>query len=115
MVLAGSRRGRCAGTRAGPPTRSARGSLSLAVWGFLPYANAVHFQQRHKQFHQMIAAGGLPSVGYATDVGAGLVYRGGGAEIEVVVDRPGAAAYRVERGADGQTVEVTLDVTHRLG
>jgi peptidase E len=83
--------------------------------GFLPYANAVHYQQRRKHFRQMISAGELPAVGYATDVGAGLLYRGEDASVAVVADRLGAGAYRVERGEDTQTVEISLDVTHRLG
>ncbi len=83
--------------------------------GFLPYANAVHYPQRRRHFHQAISAGQLPGVGYATDVGAGLVYRADTAEVEVVADRPGAGAYRIERGDDGAVAEVTIDVTHQLG
>lgn len=64
---------------------------------------------------RLISTGELPGVGYATDVGAGLVYRHAGAVVDVVADRPGAAAYRVERGDDGESSEVTLDVQHRLG
>jgi peptidase E len=82
--------------------------------GFLPYANAVHYQQRRRHFHQMIRSGELPDVGYATDVGAGLLY-GADGRVEVVADRPGARAYRVERGDDGETVEIALDVRYRLG
>jgi hypothetical protein len=62
----------------------------------------------------MISTGELPDVGYATDVGAGLLYGPGGG-VEVVADRPGAGAYRVERGDDGEIVEIALDVLHRLG
>jgi hypothetical protein len=54
-----------------------------------------------------VADGTLPP-GHATDDGVGLVYRG--TELaEVVADRPGRAAYRVERGPDGTAVETRLE------
>lgn len=115
VVLAGESAGSLC-WHAGGTTDAFGPQLSVAGGlGFLPYANAVHYQQRRRHFHQMINAGQLPGVGYATDVGAGLVYRNAGAVVEVVADRPGATAYRVERGDDGQTAEVALDVLHRLG
>ncbi|WP_407676862.1 Type 1 glutamine amidotransferase-like domain-containing protein [Phytohabitans aurantiacus] len=68
--------------------------------GFVPYANAVHYEQRRKSFHAFVADGSLPAVGYATDVGTGLVYRGSDL-VEAVAGRAKAGAYRVERTADG--------------
>jgi hypothetical protein len=38
----------------------------------------------------------------------GLVYRGT-AVVEAVADRPGKAAYRVERGPDGAAVETRIE------
>ena len=77
--------------------------------GLLPYSNGVHHdseEQRRPRFHQLVADGTLPA-GYATDDGAGLVYRGTEL-VEAVADRPGAAAYRVERGPDGTAVETRI-------
>ena len=45
---------------------------------------------------------------YATDDGVGLHYDGTEL-VEAVADRPGAAAYKVERGADGQAVETRIE------
>ncbi len=45
--------------------------------------------------------------GYATDDGAGLLYRG--TELaEVVADREGPRGYQVSRSADGAVVETAL-------
>jgi len=66
--------------------------------GWLPYSNGVHYDseaQRRPLFHRLIADGTLTD-GYATDDGVGLVYRGTEL-VEAVADRPGCAAYRVER------------------
>jgi hypothetical protein len=41
-------------------------------------------------------------------VGVGLSYDGTDL-VEAVSDRPGAAAYRVERGPDGQAVETRIE------
>jgi peptidase E len=68
--------------------------------GFLPYANAVHYEQRRKSFQALIGDGRLPPVGYATDAGAGLVYRRTEL-VEAVSDRSKVGAYRVERTSDG--------------
>jgi peptidase E len=79
--------------------------------GLLPYANGVHYdseEQRRPLFQSLIADGTLPT-GYATDDGAGLLYRGTEL-VEAVAERPGAGAYRVERGVDGTAVETRLDV-----
>jgi len=78
--------------------------------GFLPFANGVHYdseEQRRPLFHQLVAAGTLPA-GYATDDGAGLLYRGTRL-VEAVSERDGAGAYHVERGPDGAAVETPLD------
>jgi peptidase E len=67
----------------------------------LPYSNGVHYDseaQRRPVFQRMIADGTLPD-GFATDDGVGLHYLG--TELhEVVADRAGPAAYRVERDGD---------------
>lgn len=56
--------------------------------------------------HELIAAGALGD-GYATDDGAGLVYRG--VELaEVVADRDGPRGYELKRAADGSVVETPL-------
>jgi len=77
--------------------------------GFLPYANGVHYdgeEQRRPKFHQFVAEGILPG-GYATDDGAGLVYRG--TELaEAVAEIPGQAAYQVSLD-DGEVREERLD------
>jgi peptidase E len=89
----------------GPELRPVTDGLAL-----LPWSNSVHHDteaQRRPLFNQLVAAGTLPA-GHATDDGVGLVYRG--TELsEVVADRPGAAAYRVARGPDGQAVEVRIE------
>jgi len=78
--------------------------------GFLPYGNGVHYDgeaQRRPLLHRLVAEETLPT-GYATDDGVALVYRG--TELaEVVSDRAGAAAYRVERAADGTATETRIE------
>jgi peptidase E len=78
--------------------------------GLLPYSNGVHFdseEQRRPLYHRLVAEGTLPA-GHATDDGVGLVYRG--TELaEAVADRPGKAAYRVERRDDGTAVETRIE------
>jgi hypothetical protein len=77
--------------------------------GWLPYSNGVHYDgepQRRPKMHELIAAGALGD-GYATDDGAGLVYRG--TELhEVVADRPGPRGYELKRAADGSVAEAPL-------
>ena len=78
--------------------------------GLLPHSNGVHHDsevQRRPLYHRWVADGTLPA-GYATDDGVGLVYRGTDL-VEAVADRPGKAAYRVERGADGTAVETRIE------
>lgn len=93
----------------GPDLRPVTDGLAL-----LPYANAVHYdseEQRRPLFQSLVAAGTLPA-GYATDDGAGLLYRGTEL-VEAVGEADGKAAYRVERGPDGTAVETRLE-TRRL-
>lgn len=79
--------------------------------GLLPYSNGVHYDseaRRRPLVHSLVADGTLGRT-YCTDDGAGLVYRG--TELaEAVVERDGAGAYVVERGASGEAVEQRLDV-----
>jgi peptidase E len=78
--------------------------------GLLPYGNGVHYDSepgRRPLLHRLVADETLP-VSYATDDGAGLLYRGTRLE-EAVADRPGANAYLVSRGADGVVSETVLE------
>lgn len=78
--------------------------------GFVPYANGVHYdseEQRRPLLHAMVGAGLLPDA-YATDDGAGLLYRGT-ALVEAVAENPTAGAYFVE-ARDGAAIETALDV-----
>jgi peptidase E len=80
--------------------------------GLLPWSNGVHYDsedQRRPLFQSLVADGTLPA-GYATDDGAGLLYRGT-EMVEAYAERDGAGAYFVERGPDGTAVETELDVT----
>ena len=78
--------------------------------GLLPYGNGVHYDsedQRRPLLHRLVGDKSLPT-SHATDDGVGIVYDG--TEIaEVVADRPGVAAYVVERQADGSVVETRLE------
>jgi hypothetical protein len=74
------------------------------------YGNGVHYDvetQRRPLLHQLVADEVLP-LSYATDDGVGLVYEGTEL-VEAVSDRPGAAAYRVERSPDGTVVESRVE------
>lgn len=78
--------------------------------GLLPYSNGVHYDseaQRRPLFQRLVAVGALPP-GFATDDGVGLHYVGT-EMVEAVADRPGAAAYRVERAADGSATETRVE------
>ncbi|MDX1876066.1 peptidase E [Mycolicibacterium sp. 120266] len=78
--------------------------------GFLPYANGVHYDtedQRRPLLHELVGAGVLPSA-YATDDGAGLLYRGTDLA-EAVAENDSAGAYFAER-IDNGAVETRLDV-----
>jgi len=88
----------------GPDLRAFTGGL-----GWLPYSNGVHYDNepgRRPAMHRFIAEGTLPD-GYATDDGAGLLYRGTEL-VEVVADREGASGYRLTRAADGSVTETQL-------
>ncbi|GAB2460827.1 Type 1 glutamine amidotransferase-like domain-containing protein [Jatrophihabitans fulvus] len=89
----------------GPDLRPVTNGLAL-----VPFSNGVHYdseEQRRPLFQQLIADGTLPS-GYATDDGAGVLYRG--TEFaEAVTEREGKRAYHVERGPDGTAVETPLE------
>lgn len=76
--------------------------------GFVPYSNAVHYQDRREHFQHLVAAGELGN-GYATDVGAGLHYEGTKL-VAAVSDRKNAGAYWVERQDDGSVCEEALEV-----
>lgn len=89
----------------GPELRHVDDGLAL-----LPYGNGVHYdseEQRRPMLHRLVADGTLPT-SFATDDGVGLVYAGTEL-VEVVADRPGAAAYRVERQEDGSVTETRLE------
>jgi peptidase E len=89
----------------GPDLRPVTNGLAL-----IPTSNGVHFdseERRRPLYHRLVADGTLPA-GHATDDGVGLVYRGTEL-VEVVADRPGAAAHRVERGPDGTARETRLE------
>lgn len=78
--------------------------------GFVPYANGVHYDseaQRRPLLHSLVGAGVLPAA-YATDDGAGLLYRGT-TLVEAVAETTSAGAYFVE-ACDGAAVETALDV-----
>jgi peptidase E len=88
----------------GPDLRPVTDGMAL-----LPYGNGVHYDseaQRRPLLHRLVAAGTLPT-SYATDDGAGLLYRGT-TLAEAVADRAGPRAYRVQRGPDGDVVETPL-------
>lgn len=92
----------------GPDLRPITNGLAL-----VPYSNGVHYdseEQRRPLFQKLIADGTLPA-GYATDDGAGVLYRGT-EMVEAVTELDDAAAYWVERGPDG-AVETRLE-TRRL-
>jgi peptidase E len=77
--------------------------------GWLPFSNGVHYdgeEQRRPTMHELIGNGTLPD-GYATDDGAGLVYRGTEL-VEVVADREGPQGYELRRAADGTVTETPL-------
>jgi peptidase E len=93
----------------GPELRPVTDGLAL-----VPFSNGVHYdseEQRWPLFQRLIGAGSIPP-GYATDDGAGVLYRG--TEFaEAVSERDGATAYFVESDCGGKAVEVCLD-TRRL-
>jgi peptidase E len=88
----------------GPALRAVTNGMAL-----LPYGNGVHYDsepERRPLLQSLVGDGTLP-MSFATDDGAGLLYRGTQL-VEAVADRPGARAYRVERASDGHVVETAL-------
>ena len=84
--------------------------------GLVPYSNGVHYdveQQRRPLFQRLIADGTLPA-GYATDDGAGVLYRGT-EFVEAVSEVDGAGAYWVEPGPGGTAIERRLDIRRLPG
>jgi len=83
--------------------------------GFLPGSHSPHYDgeaTRRPHFQRLVAEGRLPA-GLAADDGVGLVFHG--TELaEVVASRPGARAYRVEPGPNGEAIETELP-TRYLG
>lgn len=89
----------------GPELRAVTNGL-----GFLPHSNTPHYdsEERRRPLYQSLVADGTLPAGWATDDGVGLHFRG--AElVDVVSDRPGAFAWRVERGDDGGAVETRVE------
>ena len=96
----------------GGPTDSYGRDLRLSPpgLGLLPYGNGVHYDsegQRRPLLHSLVGDGSLPT-SHATDDGVGLVYDGTEL-VEAVADRPGVAAYVVERQPDGSVTETRLE------
>jgi peptidase E len=88
----------------GPRLRAVTNGVAL-----LPYGNGVHYDseaERRPLLHRLVGDGTLPD-SYATDDGAGLLYRGTDL-VEAVSDRQDAHAYRVWREADGTVREDVL-------
>jgi peptidase E len=93
----------------GPDLRPVTDGLAL-----VKFSNGVHYDsepQRRPFFQRLIADGTLPN-GYATDDGAGVLYRGADF-VEAVSEREGAAAYFVA-AADGDSTEEVRLGTRRL-
>ncbi|MBX6389750.1 MAG: peptidase E [Frankia sp.] len=78
--------------------------------GLLPHSNTPHYDSepgRRPLYQKLVGEGVLPA-GWATDDGVGLHFRGTEL-VEAVADRPGASAWRVERGPDGAVVETRVE------
>ncbi|MCV7421145.1 peptidase E [Mycobacterium yunnanensis] len=90
----------------GPELRPVTDGLAL-----LPYSNGVHYdsEPRRRPLLQQLVADGVLDAGYATDDGAGVLYRGteyAGSFVET----DGAATYLVTSNAAGEAEETRLDV-----
>jgi peptidase E len=76
--------------------------------GLIPHSNSVHYSQRRDEVRAAIGRREIPA-GYATDAGAGIVYRG--VEfLEALADRSNSGAFWLEGGDDGTVVERPLAV-----
>lgn len=79
--------------------------------GLLPHSNGVHYdsEPQRRPLFQTLVADGVLDAGYATDDGAGVLYRGteyAGSFAET----DGAATYLVTANAAGEAEEARLDV-----
>ena len=93
----------------GPELRPVTDGLAL-----VPYSNGVHYdseEQRRPLLQRLIADGTLPP-GFATDDGAGVLYRGT-EFVEAVCERDHAGAYFVSATENRTAEEVRLE-TRRL-
>jgi peptidase E len=93
----------------GPDLRPVTDGLAL-----VPYSNGVHYdseEQRRPLLQRLIADGTLPP-GFATDDGAGVLYRGT-EFVEAVCERDRAGAYFVSTTENRTAEEVRLE-TRRL-
>lgn len=111
VVLAGGSAG--AACWFGGGTTSSFGPEITAVTdglGMLPGSLAVHYDSdpARRPAHQAAVASGVLPGGIALDEGVGLVFRG--RELaEVLAERPGRYAWRVEPDAAGGAVETRID------
>lgn len=103
IVLTGASAGSICWHRGGP-TDSFGPDLRVITdgLGLLPYGNGVHYDaeaSRRPVLHAAVADGTLPT-SFATEDGVGLLYEDTEL-VDVLSDREGAVAYRVERRGDG--------------
>ena len=77
--------------------------------GLLPWTNTPHYDSEplRRPTYRALVADGTLGAGWATDDGVGLHFRGTEL-VEAVADRPGVAAWRVERGPGGEVVETRV-------
>lgn len=90
----------------GPELRPVTDGLAL-----LPYSNGVHYDsepERRPLFQKLVADGALDA-GYASDDGAGVLYRGT-AYAGSFAEKTGAATYVVSADGAGGVEETRLDV-----
>ena len=93
-------------------TDSVAGDLTaMPCLGFLPGSNCPHYdgEKDRRPFYQGLVGSGALVPGIACDDGVGIHVRGAEAP-RAVTSRPGARAYRVERGPHG-AVETPLETT----
>ena len=78
--------------------------------GLVPFANGVHYdseEQRRPLLHSLVGTGVLPAA-YATDDGAGVLYRGT-EFVEAVAENPNAGAYFID-ARNKPAIETPLDI-----